>query len=131
MSEDRIKQLEARVEQLEAERDRLKREVTRAQDRNEERNRQLDALGMCWCSGGCTGGMRRYSEGTVTAEHVAFLVDNALRAHSWYVNKAGKDAGSKILDVWDAARLEVLKALSARADAAEKALAEMQEKCEG
>lgn len=73
----------------------LKRTITHAKSRNEERNRQLDALGMVWCDGGCGGGMARYgalgfgpSDGDkVTAEHVAALLENAGRALCWYVNR--------------------------------------------
>jgi hypothetical protein len=78
----------------------LKTTITYAKDRNEERNRQLDALGMVWCDGGCQNGMARYGdlcfapsgEGKVTAEHIAALIHNAGRAWSWYVNREYKRA---------------------------------------
>lgn len=71
----------------------LKRTITYAKDRNEERNRQLDALGMVWCDGGCKSGMSRYGDlgfgpkGKVTAEHIAELIRNAGRAWCWFVNR--------------------------------------------
>lgn len=76
----------------------LKTTITYAKDRNEERNRQLDALGMVWCSGGCRNGMARYGdlsfapsgESKVTAEHIAALIHNAGRAVCWYVNREYK-----------------------------------------
>lgn len=76
----------------------LKREVTYAKTRNEERNRMLDALGMVWCDGGCSGGMKRYGDlgfgpsGEVTAEHVGALLRNARRALSWFINREVKRA---------------------------------------
>jgi hypothetical protein len=68
----------------------LRREITIMREAAERRNRQLDALGIVWCDGGCPGGMRRYTDQEVTAEDVAFLLHNAARARSWFANRAAK-----------------------------------------
>lgn len=50
---------------------RLRREITHMREAAEARNRQLDALGIVWCSGGCPGGMLRYHpDREVTAQDV-------------------------------------------------------------
>ena len=70
----------------------------------EQRNRQLDALGVVWCDGGCTGGMHRYQPSRpVSAGAVALLVTNAGRAVRWFVSHAGKRAADRQA-AWAAAR---------------------------
>lgn len=69
----------------------LRRQLEHQRQNNERRNRQLDALGIVWCDGGCDGGMLRYApDREVTAQMVAELIINAHRALSWYLNHAGK-----------------------------------------
>lgn len=81
--------------------------IAALQERIHQLNMQVDALGRVWCSGGCTGGMHRHQPEPPTAEQVAFLVQNALRAVSWYVNAAGKkdrETGTLRSLLWDEAR---------------------------
>jgi hypothetical protein len=89
----------------------LRRQLENQRANNEQRNRQLDALGIVWCSGGCEGGMLRYHpDREVTAQMVADLIVNARRAVAWYVNRAGKGTGLRIEQlqaVWQRAREEI------------------------
>ena len=99
---------------------RLRREITHMREAAEERNRQLDALGIVWCSGGCPGGMLRFHpDREVTAQMVADLWRNAKRAASWYVSRAGKHLpGADREPAWARARAE-LRALGVAGSEAE------------
>ena len=114
---------------------RLRREITHMREAAEERNRQLDALGIVWCSGGCPGGMLRYHpDREVTAQMVADLWRNAGRAVTWYVNCAGRRSPTRDRKpAWGQAR-EDLRALGVTdpaakhqrlADAAERLVASL------
>jgi hypothetical protein len=98
------------IDDLRAEVENLRRQLTYQRDNNERRNRQLDALGIVWCDGGCPGGMHRYTpDREVTAQMVADLMVNARRAEAWYVSHAGKtggDAGDRA-PMWAVARAEI------------------------
>ncbi len=93
----------------------LRRELTSQRWNNERRSRQLDALGVVWCSGGCSGGMLRYEpDREVTAEMVAALVVNADRAMDWYVNHAGKAAArGERSRAWERANARLRAAIAA------------------
>lgn len=53
-------------------------------------NAQLDALGRVWCDGGCNGGMHRFQDNPPTIEQIMFIVRNAVRAMTWWINHEGK-----------------------------------------
>jgi hypothetical protein len=81
--------------------------IAELQERIRQLNMQVDALGRVWCSGGCTGGMRRHQGEPPTAAEVVFLVRNALRAVEWYVNAAGKmdrETGESRPVLWEQAK---------------------------
>ncbi len=87
----------------------LRREIDNLRVAAERRNRQLDALGIVWCDGGCARGMHRFSpDRDVTPAMIADLVRNAGRAVRWYVNHAGKRAADKQA-AWQAARDEIIE----------------------
>lgn len=50
----------------------------------ERKNRELDALHLVWCDGGCSSGVHRWSSGLVTEELVAVAERNAKRLRRWY-----------------------------------------------
>ena len=110
MTDERLVMSES--ERLQAENADLRRQLTIQRENNERRNRQLDALGVVWCSGGCEGGMSRYHPSReVTADMVVELVLNARRAVSWYINHAGKSEdslGNRCL-AWDSALADLQK----------------------
>lgn len=88
----------------------LRREIDNMRVAAERRNRQLDALGVVWCDGGCDGGMHRYSpDREVTAQQVADLVVNAGRAVDWFVSHAGRvhDRACDRRTAWDEALAEL------------------------
>ena len=77
--------------------DNLRTQLEEAKGRNKQldenlakKNRELDALHYVWCSGGCDGGVHRYSEKELTAEIVASAVRNTDRLVQWWVNYAGR-----------------------------------------
>jgi len=118
-----LRELVARCESLERERDesreknrKLRAEMTAVQGKAAERNAQMDALGRVWCDGGCAGGMHRYTDEPVTAEQVAFLIRNAVRARTWFVNRAGKDSSlnEEYQAKWEGARVQILDELTAQ-----------------
>lgn len=51
----------------------LRDNVRYANENNALRNKQLDALHMVWCDGGCSGGMHRYTD-KLTPDEVLDLV---------------------------------------------------------
>lgn len=67
-----------------------RRQIRFMQESAAQRNRQLDALGMCWCSGGCEGGIKRHAD-SKTEDEIELLVSdlerNAARARSWLSNR--------------------------------------------
>jgi hypothetical protein len=52
----------------------------------ERKNRQLDALHLVWCDGGCPSGVHRYQDDDVlvTEELVAAAERNTQRLRGWY-----------------------------------------------
>lgn len=78
----------------------LKSQLTAQRRMNEQRNRELDALGYVWCDGGCAGGVLRYHRDEqsakrdldryeenaekITWEIVAAAIDNVNRLASWF-----------------------------------------------
>jgi hypothetical protein len=55
------------------------------------RNKQMEALHMVWCSGGCAGGVGNREE--LTREKVLEAVTYTNRLVSWWNNRAYKSAG--------------------------------------
>lgn len=98
----------------------LKEEVTEQRLALERRNQEVDALGRVWCDGGCSGGMDRYRKKgeappSVTPEQIAFLLRNARRAYSWYVNRGGrleKDyEGKSLKQIWKFREKDIVAAV--------------------
>lgn len=119
-SKEKIAYLEDSLEKAREHIRKLKEEVTTQREALERRNREADALGRVWCDGGCGGGMDRYRKDygdppAVTADQVAFLLRNARRAYSWYVNRGSKlrlqDDNVNLEEVWKARREDVALAL--------------------
>lgn len=52
------------IVELEGKLSRLRCEVTELQEVLHAKNLQLDALHYVWCSGGCDGGMHRWTKGS-------------------------------------------------------------------
>jgi hypothetical protein len=83
----RREQVKALEEQITALRQKLynqAREITSLQEGNERRNRELDALHYVWCSGGCPGGVHRWTGEKITKELVEAAERNTRRLRSWY-----------------------------------------------
>ena len=62
----------------------LRRHCTNQQHCLHEKNLKLDALHYVWCSGGCNGGVHRWSENTITEEIVLEAERNTKRLREWY-----------------------------------------------
>jgi hypothetical protein len=120
-AQQRIASLEAETMTLTSERDtarmtqeELRAELVKAQANNHQRNLELDAVGYVWCSGTCKG-TRRFTEGDITAEHVAAAMRNTERMLSNFVNRAGAAGEDKAIEAyrvrWDAAMASVSNGL--------------------
>lgn len=70
----------------------LQHELTAARLSAERRNRDLDALHLVWCNGGCAGGVHRYcgSRDDVTEEVVAAAERNTTRLRTWFTNRKAR-----------------------------------------
>lgn len=55
-----------------------------------KKNRELDSLHFVWCSGGCQGGVHRWSEAQVTEELVELAEENTRRLRAWWNNRCQK-----------------------------------------
>lgn len=66
--------------------DNLRHQLTIAREAAERRNRDLDALHLVWCDGGCPSGVHRRQgqEVLVTEELVAAAERNTKRLRAWY-----------------------------------------------
>ncbi len=64
----------------------LKAEITRLNEVLRRKNRMLDALKYVWCSGGCHGGVNRYSGERLTEDLVRLAEANTLRLRGWLIN---------------------------------------------
>jgi hypothetical protein len=64
--------------------DKLRRNVREMQVVAERKNRELDALHMVWCDGGCAGGVHRWTDVKVTRELVETAERNTRRLKRWY-----------------------------------------------
>lgn len=60
--------------------------IKRLQDQITKLNGQVDILGRVWCDGGCKGGMNRFQDNQPTLDQIVFIVRNALRAMTWWIN---------------------------------------------
>ena len=94
---DRVREMataRARLEtSLRQEQDRvveLRRQIEIQGDNNARRNRELDALHYVWCSGGCEGGVHRFTHpaGGLTEEIVAEAERLVARMRQWLTTKA-------------------------------------------
>lgn len=95
--DERIVALRNENERLRDQAKKSKRQVAAAMQNNETRNRQLDALHLVWCDGGCGGGVHRYcgSKEDITEELVAEAERNTRRLRSWLVNRTAKLASGR------------------------------------
>jgi hypothetical protein len=62
------------------------RQITLLQESLRQRNLELDSMHFVWCSGGCPGGVHRFSPDVelVTEELVERAERNVKRLRSWY-----------------------------------------------
>ena len=60
------------------------RQIAELNEALARKNRQLDALHMVWCSGGCRSGVHRWTDEIITGELVAEAERNTKRLRSWY-----------------------------------------------
>lgn len=63
-------------------------EVIRLHAILKERNKQLDAMAWVWCSGGCVGGVYRFTDRVLTEEIVELAEHNVKRLRTAYNNEA-------------------------------------------
>lgn len=67
----------------------LREKIRSQRETIHRRDRQLDALGVVSCAGGCKGGLFRFApDREVTAAIIAELISNAQRALRWYIERA-------------------------------------------
>lgn len=71
------------AERLAVDNQELRRQLRFANERNHERNLQLDALHFVWCDGGCSRGVHRWTDEEVTEELVAEAERNTARLRRW------------------------------------------------
>jgi hypothetical protein len=62
----------------------LRAQIRQMQVAAERRNRDLDALHLVWCDGGCSSGVHRWSDGKITEELVQAAERNTQRLRRWY-----------------------------------------------
>lgn len=74
-------------------REKLRDELVKQQANNHQRNLELDALHLVWCSGGCAEGVHRFggSPQDVTLEVVKTVEAQAQRLRQWYENAHARD----------------------------------------
>ncbi len=75
---------ETRIFNLEEKVRRQARNIREMQIALERKNRELDALHLVWCDGGCPSGVHRWSDLIVTEELVATAERNTERLREWY-----------------------------------------------
>jgi hypothetical protein len=71
----------------------LRTEIRRMQIAAERRNRELDALHLVWCDGGCETGVHRFDEKgpeAITQEIVDAAVRNTERLKRWWINRQAR-----------------------------------------
>lgn len=86
MSED-VKKVTIPVEELDNLKARVRnqaRELSMLSETLSQKNKELDALHFVWCSGGCPGGVHRYSDTRLTEEMIRIAERNTKRLRSWY-----------------------------------------------
>jgi hypothetical protein len=76
---EKCDQLQEYIVHLEEKLQHLKEEVAYLQDRNRERNIELDALHYVWCDGTCEAGVHRWTDTPLTKELVEAAVSNTNR----------------------------------------------------
>jgi hypothetical protein len=59
-------------------------EITHLRGVLERKNRELDALHLVWCDGGCGGGVHRWTDEKITGELVEAAERNTARLRRWY-----------------------------------------------
>lgn len=75
-------------------------ELTRLREVIERKNRELDAMHFVWCTGGCAGGVHRWSDGEITEAMVVHAERQAVRLRSWFTNALYRTSRED----WSAAR---------------------------
>jgi len=73
-----------------------KRQIMNMQLVLENKNKALDAMGYVWCSGGCEGGIYRYTEKKLTEDIVKEAEKNTKRLRSWYETHKYRERSKKI-----------------------------------
>lgn len=63
-----------------------KRQITHLQNTLREKNLKLDALHHVWCSGGCNGGVHRWTPNTVNEDLVKMAEGCVARLRDWWDN---------------------------------------------
>jgi hypothetical protein len=80
--------LEARIREQ-------RRQLRFANEANQRHTRELDALHMVWCDGGCPRGVHRWAEEQATADEIDALADvaqqNVDRMRRWANAKRSRD----------------------------------------
>lgn len=70
----------------------LCREITDKDGVLLRKNRELDAVGFVWCSGGCEGGVFRYDDCTLAEDQVRLVERNTKRLREWLNNRKCREA---------------------------------------
>ena len=65
----------------------VRREINTCQIKLAEKNRELDALGYVWCSGGCEGGACKHNPGKINSSIITKIVNNTERLVTWWANQ--------------------------------------------
>jgi hypothetical protein len=78
--------MEKTKEELERQIKELRRQLTFQRESLEYKNRALDAMRWVWCSGGCKGGVARYTDEPLTEDLVKLAETNTIRLRSWFEN---------------------------------------------
>lgn len=81
-----VEEIISDMSRLEAENRELRRQLRFANERNHERNVQLDALHFVWCDGGCYFGVHRFGDcdRPLTEETVLAAERNTARLRKWW-----------------------------------------------
>lgn len=76
--------ISALFRELEGEKRNLKRQITHKDEVLREKNLTLDAIGYVWCSGGCKGGVFRFTDVQLTEAQVQMVELNTTRLRQWF-----------------------------------------------
>ena len=92
---DEIDHSKQNIRYLEEKLRRQKKDIRAMQESLEHKNKALDALHWVWCSGGCEGGVHRYTEEKLTEEIVKIAEFNTERLRTWFDSKRYRDEYDK------------------------------------